>query len=110
MNWTEYSQLVEFYTSSRSKPADLYPSEERFFLNWQLLRELSLTLVVGLEVFKIWKHFNSEISYTGVDPSYSLIEAANLHHPDCSFQVANGTRALLKIGPLMWWLLLGGYI
>ena len=93
--WVEHPDLVEFYSSQRCAPGDLYPSERRF-LPW-LAREARTVLDVGCGAggfAAIWDHFHPGIAYTGVDASAALIDAARRLHPDAAFEQADGSRPL----------------
>ena len=84
--WSEHPDLVAFYESHRTTPEELYPSERRF-LPW-LARESESVLDVGCAAggfAEIWRSFNPQVRYAGVDASRSLIEAARRIHPDLEF-------------------------
>lgn len=93
--WAEHPDLAAFYARHRNRPEDLYASERRF-LPW-LATQASTVLDAGCAVggFKnIWRHFRSDIVYTGVDVSLSLIAAARRLHPDSQFHQQNCTAGL----------------
>jgi trans-aconitate methyltransferase len=84
--WAEHPDLVEFYESHRNTPDDLYPSERRF-LPW-LARDSESVLDVGCAAggfADIWRAYNPDVRYTGVDASHGLVEAAARIHPDLEF-------------------------
>lgn len=94
-DWVEHPDLVDFYAENRGRPEDLYPSEERFLPD--LARGASSVLDVGCGAggfARIWRHFNPEIAYTGIDASEGLIEAARRLHPDAEFAVGDGAGPL----------------
>jgi len=93
--WVEHPDLVDFYASNRGRPEDLYPSEARFLPD--LARSAGSVLDVGCGAggfATIWKHYNPELAYTGVDASEALIEAAARLHPDSRFLVGDGAEPL----------------
>jgi SAM-dependent methyltransferase len=93
--WADHPDLVEYYTGHRERPDDLYPSERRF-LPWLASRAGSV-LDVGCAAggfAGIWRHWSPEVSYTGVDVSQPLVDAARRLHPDCAFDVADCTEGL----------------
>lgn len=93
--WVEHPDLVEYYSSERSAPEDLYPSERRF-LPW-LARGADSVLDVGCGAggfAAIWDHFHPGIAYTGVDASAALIDAARRLHPAATFAQADGAGRL----------------
>jgi SAM-dependent methyltransferase len=95
MSFAEHPDLVEFYTGHRHVPEDLYPSERRF-IPWLASDSRSL-LDVGCAAggfAAIWRHWNPEIAYAGVDVSEALVEAARCSHPDCRFEVADCAEGL----------------
>lgn len=88
--WVDHPGLVSFYTSHRHRPEDLYPSERRF-LPWLAHRARSV-LDVGCAsggFAEIWRHFNPELEYRGVDVSKPLIDAARRAHPELEFVLAD---------------------
>jgi SAM-dependent methyltransferase len=90
MTWTDHPDLVDFYTSHRSAPDELYPSERRF-LPW-LASEATSVLDVGCAAggfADVWRHWNGGLRYSGVDVSQPLVEAARKLHPESSFEVAD---------------------
>lgn len=94
-SWVEHPDLVEFYSSQRNTPDDLYPSERRF-LPW-LAGEADTVLDVGCGAggfAAIWDHFHPGIAYTGVDASAALVGAARRLHPEARFEQADGSRPL----------------
>jgi SAM-dependent methyltransferase len=94
-DWVEHPDLVDFYAENRGRPEDLYPSEERFLPD--LARGARSVLDVGCGAggfAAVWKHYNPELDYTGIDASESLIEAARRLHPESSFAVGDGTGPL----------------
>ena len=91
-SWVDHPELVEFYSTHRSRPEDLYPSEARFLP--ELAEGASSVLDVGCGAggfAGIWRHFNPELRYVGVDASEPLVEAARRLHTDAEFERANGT-------------------
>ena len=90
MSWAEHPDLVAFYAQHRNRPEDVYPSERRF-LPW-LARQSRSVLDTGCAAggfSNVWRHFNSEITYVGVDVSASLVEVARKFHPDLEFYQGN---------------------
>lgn len=90
MSWAEHPDLVAFYAQHRNRPEDVYPSERRF-LPW-LARESRSVLDIGCAAggfSNVWRHFNPEITYVGVDVSASLVEVARKFHPDLEFYQGN---------------------
>ncbi len=93
--WVEHPSLVEFYSTERSSPGDLYPSEERFLPD--LARQAGSVLDVGCGAggfARIWRHFNPELAYTGLDASHALIDTARRLHPESRFAIADGAGRL----------------
>ena len=85
-----HPQLIEFYTKERTKVDHLYKSEKKFLP--YAAEHSSSVLDTGCAAggFRdIYKHFNSEMSYTGVDISESLINEARKIHPECRFEVTD---------------------
>ena len=83
-------ELVEFFTTHRTKPEDLYPSEKRFLPD--LARASATVLDVGCAAggfAGVWRSYNPAIEYTGVDRSPELLEAARKLHPDTTFLVGD---------------------
>lgn len=94
-DWVEHPDLVEFFSSHRGQPEDLYPSERRF-VPW-LARESDSVLDVacGAGGFaSIWSHFNPGIRYVGVDASEALVAAARRLHPERQFVRADGATRM----------------
>jgi len=94
-HWVEHPDLVEFYSTNRGAPGDLYPSERRF-LPW-LAQSSSSVLDVGCAAggfFEIWRAFAPTIAYTGVDASHALTSAARRLHPDANFLQGDCARGL----------------
>jgi SAM-dependent methyltransferase len=86
LGWADKSTLVTFYESHRDRPDDLYPSERRF-LPW-LARQSRSVLDVGCALggfVNIWRSFQPDISYAGVDVSALLMERARQLRPDVEF-------------------------
>jgi SAM-dependent methyltransferase len=87
--------FVEHYTSRRNRVADLYPSEARFLPD--LARSASSVLDVGCGAggfVDIWRAFNAEVEYAGVDVSVPLVEAARQLHPGTRFEVGDCAEGL----------------
>ncbi len=85
-SWSEHPDLIAFYSQHRNDPDDLYPSERRF-LSW-LAGHAESVLDIGCAAggfSNVWRHYNKQINYVGVDVSASLIEVARKLHPDLSF-------------------------
>jgi len=94
-DWVEHPDLVEFYSHGRSRPEDVYPSEERF-LPW-LAAAAGSVLDVGCGAggfAAIWDHYRPGIDYVGVDASAALVEAARRLHPGARFEQADGAGEL----------------
>jgi SAM-dependent methyltransferase len=90
VSFAEHPDLVEFYTDHRDTPDDLYPSERRF-VPW-LAGESRSVLDVGCAAggfAAIWRHWNPDVAYAGVDVSEPLVEAAQRLHPESRFEVAD---------------------
>lgn len=93
--WASHPDLVDYYVSQRCRVEDLYPSEQKF-LPW-LARQVKSVLDAGCAAggfINVWRHFNPEISYTGVDISPSVVEAARESHRQGKFLVGNVTAGL----------------
>ena len=93
--WTEHPELVEYYSSHRTTADELYPSERRF-LPW-LAREAQTVLDVGCGAggfAGVWREFNPELDYTGVDTSEALVRAARRLVPDARFEHADAINGL----------------
>lgn len=93
--WVEHPDLVEFYSSERSRPENLYPSEARF-LPWLAAGALRvLDVGCGAGGFAgVWAHYHQGIDYVGVDASAALVEAARRLHPQATFERADGAGEL----------------
>ncbi|MEA2494995.1 MAG: hypothetical protein QOJ29_2906 [Thermoleophilaceae bacterium] len=93
--WSHHPELVAFYTTHRHRPDDLYPSERRF-VPW-LARQSQTLLDVGCAAggfMAIWRHWNPDLRYTGIDASPELVEAARRLHPDAEFLVGDCATGL----------------
>lgn len=91
----EQPEFMEFFTSERNKPEDLYPSERRF-LGW-LASEHDGVLDVGCAAggfADIWRTYAPGIAYTGVDRSTALVEAAQRLRPGLGFRVGDAADGL----------------
>lgn len=94
-DWSELPELEEYFSIQRTRPEDLYPSE-KFFLPW-LARNCDTVLDAGCAVggfSNIWKHYNTDIVYSGIDLSTRLISAAKRQYAENEFQVANPVEGL----------------
>lgn len=94
-SWADHPDLVEYYTGHRTSPGELYPSERRF-VPW-LASEAGSLLDVGCAAggfADVWRHWNPELRYTGVDVSEGLVQAARRLHPDSAFEVADCAEGL----------------
>jgi SAM-dependent methyltransferase len=110
LEWADDPALVAFYESHRDRPADLYPSERRF-LPW-LARRADSVLDAGCATggfLNIWRHFNPDVRYLGVDLSAALIESARRLHPAVEFEVGDcasglpfGERSFDAVQALGW--------
>ncbi len=95
LNWVEHPDLIEFYSSERMRPEDLYPSESRFLPALAAKSESILDVGCGSGGFAdIWAHYNPSIKYTGVDASAGLLDAARIRHPDVEFERADAAARL----------------
>src|SRR5260370_26500151 len=95
MSSFEGDELVEFFTSHRSRPEDLYPSEARFLPG--LARSARSLLDVGCAAggfVDIRRTYNPGLRYTGVDLSTALVETARARHPDAEFLVGDCSEGL----------------
>jgi hypothetical protein len=91
----EHSALVEFFTTNRTRVADLYVSERRF-LPW-LARDADTVLDVGCAAggfVDVWRALNPGTIYRGVDVSTTLVAAAREQHPDVEFAVADAAAGI----------------
>jgi SAM-dependent methyltransferase len=93
--WSDHPDLVAYYAEHRCRPEDLYPSERHY------LPELAATSASVLDVgcgaggfLDIWRAFNADIAYTGVDTSAPLIAEARRRHPDVRFVHADAVDGL----------------
>lgn len=87
--------LVEHFIRHRNQADDLYDSERRF-LPW-LSAEATSVLDVGCAAggfADVWRAFNPDVRYTGVDISEALVAAARERHPDETFVVGDGAAGL----------------
>jgi len=94
-SWAEHPDLVAFYAQHRNRPEDLYPSERRF-LPW-LAKQSKSVLDIGCAAggfSNVWRHYQPGITYTGVDVSASLVDAARQFHPDLQFYQGNCAEGL----------------
>lgn len=90
-DWIEHPDLVEFYSGNRNRPEDLYPSERRYLPGLAAGAGSVLDVGCGAGGFAaVWRGFNADLEYTGVDASAALIEAAARLHPDETFVRADG--------------------
>jgi SAM-dependent methyltransferase len=93
--WVDHPELVEFYSTHRRRPEDLYPSERRYLPELATSAERVLDVGCGAGGFaQIWRAYNPAIDYTGVDASAALIDAARRLHPDATFAQADGAGPL----------------
>lgn len=109
-DWVEHPDLEEFYSHHRDTPDDLYDSERRY-LPW-LAEESASVLDVGCAAggfAAIWRSFNPAISYTGVDASHRLIDAARrlhggfeFHQGDCAAGLDLPDAAAETVQALGW--------
>jgi SAM-dependent methyltransferase len=93
--WADHPDLVDFFTHQRCRPEDMYPSERRF-LPW-LAEACASVFDAGCAAggfADIWRHFRPDISYTGLDFSVPLIDAAKRLHPGDSFLVGNAAQGV----------------
>ena len=94
-SWVEHPDLVEYYARHRGGPEDLYPSEARFLP--ELARSVQSVLDVGCGAggfCDIWRHFNPNLRYTGIDASQALVDAGRRLHPEAEFLVGDGAGSL----------------
>lgn len=94
-DWSELPELEEYFSNQRIRPEDLYPSEE-FFLPW-LARNCDTVLDAGCAAggfYNIWRHYNNNIAYSGIDLSHRLINAAKRLYPGAEFQIGNPVAGL----------------
>ena len=93
--WVDHPDLVPYYETHRNRLADLYPSERRF-LPWLAAHAASvLDVGCGAGGFAaVWRALSPSISYTGVDISGSLVEAARRAHPEHDFMRADCAAGL----------------
>jgi SAM-dependent methyltransferase len=90
-DWIEHPDLVEFYSGNRNRAEDLYPSERRYLPELAAGAASVLDVGCGAGGFAaVWRGFNADLQYTGVDASAALIEAAGRLHPDVTFVRADG--------------------
>jgi SAM-dependent methyltransferase len=88
--WSDHPELTAFYSVNRNRPEDLYPSEQRF-LPW-LAKQSDSVLDTGCAAggfSKVWRKYNKDIVYTGIDLSSSLIQTAKDLFPDLTFLQGN---------------------
>ena len=94
-SWSEHEDLIAFFSSSRNRPEDLYPSERRF-LPW-LADQANQVLDVGCAAggfSNVWRHYRSDVDYTGIDVSSELIATARAAHPSHTFLVGDCAEGL----------------
>src|SRR5262249_42741022 len=94
-DWVDHPELVEYYSTHRSKPEHLYPAGRRSLP--ELARRVGSVLDVGCGAggfATIWRAYNPVLAYTGVDASAALVEAARRLHPDATFAQADGAGPL----------------
>ena len=93
--WSEHPELVEYYSSHRNSADDLYPSERRFLPSLAAEARSVLDVGCGAGGFAaIWREFNPELEYTGVDTSAPLVAAARELVPDARFEQADAVGGL----------------
>lgn len=95
LDWAEHPDLVAYYSSHRDRPEDLYPSERRF-LPW-LAGRTGDVLDVGCGAggfAAVWRHFNPEIHYAGIDTSAALVASAQERHAELQFIQADCLEGL----------------
>jgi len=111
--WSEHEDLVAFFSASRNRPDDLYPSERRF-LPW-LASQAGEVLDVGCAAggfSEVWRYYRSDVDYTGIDLSREMIAIARAAHPDHTFLTGDcaeglpfpdeGFAAVQALGWLHW--------
>ena len=92
-DYKNHSQLLEFYTKQRNTVEHLYKSEKKYLP--YATQHSDSVLDTGCAAggfYGIYKYFNPDISYVGVDISKSLISEARKIHPEGSFDVIDCAR------------------
>jgi SAM-dependent methyltransferase len=90
--WARKDSL-EFFSTGRNRPEDLYPSE-RFFLP-DVLAQVDSCLDVGCAAggfAGIMKTFNPALRYTGMDVNPEFVQLARASHPGSEFLVGDGVH------------------
>lgn len=93
--WSDHPDLVAYYSEHRRRPEDLYPSERHYLPD--LAADSATVLDVGCGAggfFGIWRTFNPQIAYTGVDTSAPLIAEARVRYPEADFVHADAVDGL----------------
>lgn len=95
MQTFEQPELVEFFSTHRNRPEDLYPSERRFLPELAARAETVLDVGCAAGGFvDIWRTYNPAIRYTGVDVSEALVAAARRLHLEAEFHVGDCAQGL----------------
>lgn len=84
---------IEFYTTHRCRPEDLYPSEQKYLPG--LLPRVQRCLDFGCAAggfSSIMHHFNHTLQYTGVDVVPEFIRIARVHYPESRFFLIDGVE------------------
>lgn len=89
-SWSAAAAL-SYYRRNRSKAEDIYPSERMFLA--ETLHDATSVLDIGCAAggfSRALREIKPDLSYTGVDITPAMIEAACSQFPDDDFQVING--------------------
>jgi SAM-dependent methyltransferase len=85
------SDSIAFYTTHRSSPEDLYPSERKFLPDVLSRAQNCLDFGCAAGGFSsLMHHFNPALQYTGVDVIPEFIQIARARHPESRFFLIDG--------------------
>lgn len=84
---------IAFYTTHRSRPEDLYPSEHKYLPDVLSRAQNCLDFGCAAGGFSsIMRHFNPALQYTGVDIISEFIQIARARHPESRFFLIDGVE------------------
>lgn len=84
-------EAVDYYSTTRNRPEDIYESEKVFF--FPMMKKISSVLDVGCGSGGTWniiRSINPGIRYTGVDVSEEMVGSARRLFSDAKFELTSG--------------------
>jgi ubiquinone/menaquinone biosynthesis C-methylase UbiE len=95
-SWS-HENAIRYYSSHRNSVDDVYESEKFFLV--RILKPGYSILDIGCATggfYNIFKEYEPNFSYTGVDISAAMIDQARILHPGIRFEVADGDNLPFK--------------